>query len=111
MAERVLNAGAEVVEARVRSNLAGVTGRGTKVESRSTGQLLSALGTSGVKLDRKAHNVKVRLCRSLVVTVTATPRSPTSSNTDGTGNQGKTVLETCEIGVQVCRNRGDEAKT
>ena len=60
MAERVLNAGAEVVEARVRSNLAGVIGRGTKVESRSTGQLLSALGTSGVKLDRQGnHNVKV----------------------------------------------------
>lgn len=60
MAERVLNAGAEVVEARVRSNLAGVIGKGTKVESRSTGQLLSALGTSGVKLDRQGnHNVKV----------------------------------------------------
>ena len=60
MAERVLNAGAEVVEARVRSNLAGVIGRGTKIESRSTGQLLSALGTSGVKLDRQGnHNVKV----------------------------------------------------
>ena len=55
MAERVLNA-----EARVRSNLAGVIGRGTKVDSRSTGQLLSALGTSGVKLDRQGnHNVKV----------------------------------------------------
>ena len=60
MAERVLNAGAEVVEARVRSNLAGVIGRGTKVESRSTGQLLSALGTSSMKLDREGnHNVKV----------------------------------------------------
>ena len=41
-------------------NDAGVIGRGTKVESRSTGQLLSALGTSGVKLDRQGnHNVKV----------------------------------------------------
>lgn len=30
MAERVLTAGAEVVEARVRSNLAGVIGRGLK---------------------------------------------------------------------------------
>lgn len=36
MAERVLSAGAEVVEARVRSNLSGVIGRGTKEESRST---------------------------------------------------------------------------
>lgn len=60
MAERVLNAGAEIVEARVRSNLAGVVGRGTKEPSRSTGQLLSSLGTSGVKLDRNGnHNVKV----------------------------------------------------
>ena len=60
MAERVLNAGAEVVEAKVRSNLAGVIGRGTKEESRSTGQLLSSLGTSGVKLDRDGnHNVKI----------------------------------------------------
>ena len=51
MAERVLSAGAEVVEARVRSNLSGVIGRGTKEESRSTGQLLASLGTSSVKLD------------------------------------------------------------
>ena len=59
MAERVLNAGAEVVEAKVRSNLAGAIGRGTKEESRSTGQLLASLGTSGVKLDRDGnHNVK-----------------------------------------------------
>lgn len=60
MAGRVLTAGAKVVEARVRSNLAGVIGRGTKEESRSTGQLLASLGTSSVKLDRDGnHNVKV----------------------------------------------------
>lgn len=60
MAERVLNAGAEIVEAKVRSNLAGVIGRGTKKRSQSTGQLLAALGTSGVRLDRNGnHNVKV----------------------------------------------------
>ena len=60
MAERVLNAGAEIVEAKVHSNLAGAVGRGTKEPSRSTGQLLSSLGTSGVKLDRNGnHNVKV----------------------------------------------------
>ena len=60
MAERILNAGAEVVEAKVRSNLAGAVGRGTKEPSRSTGQLLSSLGTSGVKLDRDGnHNVKI----------------------------------------------------
>lgn len=60
MAERVLNAGAEIVEAKVRSNLSGIVGRGTKEPSRSTGQLLSSLGTSGMKLDRNGnHNVKV----------------------------------------------------
>lgn len=60
MAERVLKAGADVVEARVRSNLTGVIGRGTKEESRSTGELLSSLGTTTVKLDRDGnHNVKV----------------------------------------------------
>ena len=60
MAERVLEAGAEIVEAKVRSNLAGVIGRGTKEESRSTGQLLSSLGTSSVKLDRNGnHNIKI----------------------------------------------------
>lgn len=60
MAQRVLSAGAEVVEAKVRSNLAGVIGRGTKKESRSTGQLLSALGTSPVKVDKNGnHDVKI----------------------------------------------------
>ena len=60
IAERVLEAGAEVVESKVRSNLASVIGRGTKTESRSTGQLLSALGVSGVRLDREGnHNVKI----------------------------------------------------
>lgn len=60
IAERVLEAGAEVVESKVRANLASVIGRGTKTESRSTGQLLSALGVSGVRLDREGnHNVKI----------------------------------------------------
>ena len=60
MAQRVLSAGAEVVEAKVRSNLAGVIGRGTKEESRSTEQLLSALGTSPVKVDKNGnHDVKI----------------------------------------------------
>ena len=60
IAERALEAGAEVVESKVRSNLASVIGRGTKTESRSTGQLLSALGVSGVRLDREGnHNVKI----------------------------------------------------
>lgn len=57
---RVLEAGGEVVEAKVKSNLQGVIGSGTKEESRSTGELISALGVSSVKQDRDGNfNVKV----------------------------------------------------
>lgn len=57
---KVLEAGAEVVEAKVRSNLASVIGKGTKKPSRSTGQLLSALGTSQARQDKNGDfNVKV----------------------------------------------------
>ena len=57
---KVLEAGAEVVESKVRSNLASVIGKGTKEPSRSTGQLLSALGTSPALQDKNgAFNVKV----------------------------------------------------
>lgn len=57
---KVLEAGAEVVESKVRSNLSAVIGKGTKEPSRSTGQLLSALGTSQALQDRNGDfNVKV----------------------------------------------------
>lgn len=57
---KVLEAGAEVGEAKVRSNLASVIGKGTKEPSRSTGQLLAALGTSPALQDRNGDfNVKV----------------------------------------------------
>ena len=57
---KVLEAGAEVVESKVRSNLASVIGKGTKEPSRSTGQLLSALGTSPALQDKNGDfNVKV----------------------------------------------------
>ena len=69
---RVLEAGAEVVEAKARSNLASVIGKGTQLPSRSTGQLLSTLGTSPAKLDRNGnHNVKIGF---------AEPRSDGDSN-------------------------------
>lgn len=59
-AERVLNAGASVVEPRMRANLTAAIGRGTKLPSRSTGQLVSALGTTSVKVNsRGVYNVKV----------------------------------------------------
>ena len=57
---RVLEAGATVVEAKVRSNLSAAIGKGTKEPSRSTGELLSSLGTSTALQDRDGNfNVKV----------------------------------------------------
>ena len=57
---KVLKAGAEVVEDKVRSNLQSVVGNGTSSRSRSTGELLSALGTSPAMLDREGnYNVKI----------------------------------------------------
>ena len=55
---KVLEAGAEGVESKVRSNLQAAIGSGTKEPSRSTGQLLSALGTSPALQDRNG-DVKV----------------------------------------------------
>ncbi len=57
---KVLDAGAEVVERKARSNLKAVIGSGTKYPSRSTGQLISALGVSPAKQDRDGNfNVKI----------------------------------------------------
>lgn len=57
---RVLKAGGEVVEAKIKSNLQSVIGKGTQEESRSTGELVSALGVSSAKQDRDGNfNVKV----------------------------------------------------
>jgi phenylacetate-coenzyme A ligase PaaK-like adenylate-forming protein len=52
---RVLQAGAEVVEAKVRSNLQAAIGSNTQDESRSTGELVGALGISPAKLDRNGN--------------------------------------------------------
>jgi HK97 gp10 family phage protein len=57
---RVLKAGGEVVEAKVKSNLQSVIGNGTKEDSRSSGELVSALGVSSARQDRDGNfNVKV----------------------------------------------------
>jgi HK97 gp10 family phage protein len=57
---RVLEAGGEVVYKQVKSNLQGVIGRGNKEDSRSTGQLVGALGVSPAKIDRKGNwDVKI----------------------------------------------------
>ena len=60
IAETVLEAGGEVVLEKTKSNLASVIGSGTKYDSRSTGELESSLGLTGVKMDRNSNfNIKV----------------------------------------------------
>ena len=57
---KVLKAGGEVMLARVKYNLQAVIGKGTKHKSRSTGDLVNALGISGARLDRDGnYNIKV----------------------------------------------------
>lgn len=56
----VLKAGGEVVLDKVKSNLNSAVGRDTKYPSRSTGELVAALGLSPTLQDRNGnHNVKV----------------------------------------------------
>ena len=72
IAEKMLEAGGEVMLSRVKSNLAGVIGKGTKYPSESTGELERSLGLSPAKLDRNGnHNIKVGF---------AEPRSDGGSN-------------------------------
>ena len=60
IAEKMLEAGGEVLLSRVKSNLAGVIGKGTKYPSESTGEMERSLGLSPAKLDRNGnHNIKV----------------------------------------------------
>ena len=60
VAEKVLKAGGEIVFKRTKSNLSAVIGKGTKHESRSTGELEKALGVTSVRLDRNGnHNIKI----------------------------------------------------
>lgn len=57
---KVLEAGADIVYEKVKSNLSSVVGKNTKIESRSTGELESALGVSPAKQDRDGNfNVKI----------------------------------------------------
>lgn len=72
ISERVLEAGGEVVLAKIRSNLSSVVGKNTKVESRSTGELERSLGMSKTLVDRQGnHNIKIGF---------AEPRSDGGSN-------------------------------
>lgn len=57
---KVLEAGGEVVCREVRGRLQSVIGTGTKYPSRSTGELIAALGVSRALLDRNGdYNVKI----------------------------------------------------
>ena len=72
IAERVLEAGGEVVLSKVKSNLASVVGKNTKVASRSTGELERSLGMTPPKVDRDGnYNIKIGF---------AEPRSDGDSN-------------------------------
>ncbi|GHU38353.1 hypothetical protein FACS1894105_12180 [Clostridia bacterium] len=56
----VVQAGGEVVLSAVKDNLAATIGSGTKTPSKSTGQLVDALGLSPAKQDRAGNwNIKV----------------------------------------------------
>ena len=69
---KVLEAGGEIVLAKIKSNLQSVIGKDTKVESRSTGELVRALGVSKSRIDRNGNwDVKIGF---------AEPRSGGSSN-------------------------------
>jgi HK97 gp10 family phage protein len=57
---RVLEAGGQIVEEKVKSNLQSIIGRDTLEESRSTGELIKALGVSPALMDKDGNfNVKV----------------------------------------------------
>ena len=72
ISERVLEAGGEVVLAKIRSTLSAVVGKDTKVDSRSTGELERSLGMSKARVDRNGnHNIKIGF---------AEPRSDGGSN-------------------------------
>ena len=72
ISERVLEAGGEVVLAKVRSTLSSVVGKDTKIDSRSTGELEKSLGITKARVDRHGnHNIKIGF---------AEPRSDGDSN-------------------------------
>ncbi|WP_326974973.1 HK97-gp10 family putative phage morphogenesis protein [Caproicibacter sp. BJN0012] len=58
---RVLEAGGQVVLERVKSNLSAVIGKGTKIPSRSTGELESALGLSPAKPKRDGSGWDIKV--------------------------------------------------
>ena len=61
VAEKALVEGASIVEKQMRSNLQKVIGSGTKSQSKSTGQLLNALGKSPVKANIKTGGWDIKI--------------------------------------------------
>lgn len=60
VAKKALEAGGEIILARTRANLISVIGKDLKYEPKSTGQLVSALGLSPVRIDRNGnYNIKI----------------------------------------------------
>ena len=60
IAKAALEAGGKVVLEKMRSNLVTQVGKDTKYPSRSTGQLIRALGMTEVRVDRNGnYNIKV----------------------------------------------------
>ena len=60
IAEKALKAGGEIILEKTKSNLQNSIGKDTKIKSRSTGELVSALGLSGVRIDREGNsNIKL----------------------------------------------------
>ena len=60
VAKKALIAGGEIILDRARANLIGVIGKDLQGPSRSTGQLVSALGLTPVRVDRNGnYNIKV----------------------------------------------------
>lgn len=58
---KVLEAGGEVVLAKVKSNLSSVVGKGTKEKSRSTGELERSLGLSPAKQKRDGSGWDIKV--------------------------------------------------
>ena len=60
VASAALKAGGEVVLSKTKANLESVVGKNTEYASRSTGELVNALGLSPVLIDRNGnYNIKI----------------------------------------------------
>ena len=60
VAKKALTAGGEIILAKTKENLLSVIGKDTKYPSKSSGQLVSALGLTPVRVDRNGnYNIKI----------------------------------------------------